>query len=244
MESPGVKLIGFLLMTVALVLGTIATTTAYVPKLDPALAGLTLNLSAGKSAEGTPILQPDTVLTTENIAELKAANVKRVRVKEFSFPRWTHWPHFVIGVALMIVGALLVKMATKRQIAEGAASTEENVKLSPSRLVEQIEQDLASLRSELENLLDTNARVVTIVDRVSDILGDRVLPFYDTRPTLIGKFGLAGFAGIMDRVSALERSLNRAWSAAADEHEPEAMASLEQAASIMVDVKARLGMTA
>jgi hypothetical protein len=250
------KLIGYVLMTAALLLGTIAATSAYTPKLDDSVIGLTLNGPAGRqldedgnavvNAGGSfvPLAKKNTELTEELIETLRANGVERVLVKEFSFTRWSYWWMFTVGVALMLVGAMMVKAATRQQIQASTSSADGDSPGSPTQIVSKIEQEITSLRRDLEDVLDASGRVVTIVDRVGALLGDLVIPFYDTRTTIIGKMGLAGFAGVMDRMAALERSLNRAWSAAADEHEPEAMASLEQAALIMAEVKDRLGMPA
>lgn len=240
------KLIGYLLMTVALVLGTIAATTAYLPKLDDSLAGLELNGPTGavETAAGVePIADKNDVLTPELIQQLRDNGVERVRVKEFSFGRWTHAGYFVGGVVLMIVGALTVRVATHAQMEASAKpmQADEARAASPARLLDRIDRNLAALRRDLEDMLDEEARLITIVDRVSNILGDDVMPFFDAKMVLIGSLGLAGFAGLMDRFSALERTLNRAWSAAADDHEPEAMACLDRAAQIVPEVRERLG---
>jgi hypothetical protein len=236
------KLIGYLLMTAALIAGTITAATAYVPALDDALAGLTLNADAGRvetDAGVEPVATQDTVLTAELIAELRANGVKRVRVKEFSLRRWALWPYFVLSVAAMVVGAMLVRTATKRHIKEHAGE-ESPGHLTPEHLLDQIEREVTSLRRDLDDILDEEARLVAIVDRIGALQTGPIMAFFDARPVLVATLGLAGFAHVMDRFSALERSLNRAWSAAADEHEPEALDSLARAESIIPEVREHL----
>lgn len=241
------KLVGYLLMTAALVLGTISAMTSYVPKLSPALEGLELNADAGVQeidGERVPLVAAvddngdPVTLTAEIIAELEAAGVERVAVKSFEFGRWTHWPYFLLAVVMMVGGATAVRRSAKRHVEE---STSAEGGMPPAAIVEAIEEDLASLHRELEDIFDEHARLVTIVDRVGDIQGNRVLPFFELRSTLIGTYGLAGFAGVMDRFSALERSLNRAWSAAADGHLEESTACLSRATELVGEVRDRLG---
>ncbi len=232
------KLLGFILMAIGLTVGLIATTTAYLPKLDASLEGQVLNLDAGKDENDQPIATAGTVLTPDMIAQLQAAEVERVKIKSFSFSRWTLWPYFAGSVVTLVAGGLMVKSSTKRDIEASTEAAESGA--SPAKQIATIEESIAGLRSDLEDIFDEEAKLVTIVDRVGDILGDQVLPFFDMRNTLIGMLGLAGFAGVMDRFSALERSLNRAWSAAADGHAPEAISCLEQAAAIVPEVRQRM----
>lgn len=244
------KLIGYMLMTAALILGTISAMTSYVPKLGPDLVGQELNADAGvveENGERSPLITKTTevdgeqvpvVLTPERIAELEANGVKRVHVKSFELGRWSHWPYFALSVVMMVGGAMMVRSSTKKDVAESAAT--DGAGASPEETIDAIEQELTALARDLEDIFDEQARLVAIVDRVGDLLGDRVLPFFDMRSALIGKLGLAGFAGVMDRFSALERSLNRSWSAAADGHDAEAMASLQRAREIVPEVRERL----
>jgi len=236
------KLFGFLLMTIATILGTVSATTAYLPVLDAGLVGLTLNEPAGvrMTDEGeVPIAVKDQELSESTITELQDAGVERVRVKEFAFSRWSHWPLFALAVVLMIAGTMMVRVATKGEIRASSEAGHEGSS-RPEQLVDEIDREVADLRRALEDILDEEARLVTIVDRVGRLQSQQIAQFFDTRSSLVGRLGLAGYAGAMDRFSALERSLNRAWSAAADEYEEEAMACLERASSLVPEVRERL----
>ena len=52
--------------------------------------------------------------------------------------------------------------------------------------------------------------------------------------------GLGGYAELMDGFAAMERQLNRAWSAAADRHLPEALLCLRAAQPMVVETLRKL----
>src|SRR5690606_22380442 len=79
-----------------------------------------------------------------------------------------------------------------------------------------------------------------IVERIGALQKTQMPAFIDLRPKLISAFGMAGYARLMDAYAAAERQLNRAWSAAADEHEPEAVASLQRALPLLDETARRL----
>lgn len=234
------KLLGYLLMAISLTAGLIATTTAYMPVLDDSLEGEVLNLPAGMDAEGNPIATKETVLTPEVIAELRAAEVKRVKIKAFSLERWSFAWLFAISVIVLIGGGLIVRFVSKKEIAAAGSLAESHPAGSPTDILDTIEEQIAALRRDLDDIFDQEAKLTTIVDRVSDILGEHVAAFFELRSSLIGTYGLGGFAGIMDRFSALERMLNRTWSAAADGHLGESTRCLAEASTIVPDVRDRM----
>ena len=60
------------------------------------------------------------------------------------------------------------------------------------------------------------------------------------RDVLVGTLGMAGFAALMDAFSRLERTLNRAWSAAADGVLDEAQRCVDEAVALAPEVERRL----
>ena len=77
---------------------------------------------------------------------------------------------------------------------------------------------------------------VEMTSRIDDITEKYILPFAEVRHGLIDRFGTAAGAEILVTMAYAERMLNRAWSAAADEHMeesrnslPEALAGIEEA---------------
>lgn len=80
-----------------------------------------------------------------------------------------------------------------------------------------------------------------ILDRIGGLEWTHTRAIIDARQTLIGRLKLGGYAEFMGRFSALERQLNRAWSAAADGVLHESTVSLEAARELLPQVEAVLG---
>ena len=79
-----------------------------------------------------------------------------------------------------------------------------------------------------------------ITDRLDGVQQTHLAAFVDARPELIGRYGIAGFARIMDAFAAAERTLNRAWSAAADGVLPAAVEALEIGMAHLEETQRRL----
>ncbi|MEC9372592.1 MAG: hypothetical protein VYC34_02065, partial [Planctomycetota bacterium] len=67
-----------------------------------------------------------------------------------------------------------------------------------------------------------------------------VVSFIEARPALVGRFGLGGYAELMDRFAAMERQLNRSWSAAADRVYVESSDCLMKTAALIREVEAKI----
>jgi hypothetical protein len=294
------KLIAYILMTVALVLGTVAATTAYSPALDlpdERLLGLTLNADAGvalteafgaamdgaggdrdalvrgivaerrtgerlrlaeAAAPAFPAWQEDlkedekakrawgalatqdAEITPELLAAMRAMGVDRVRVKEFAFGRWEH--AWLMGLACLglVVAAVMLKVQRRAEIAAKLAASDEGGTESPEYAISEIRGVVESVLAMLPTLGGDAERMELILDRVGGLQWTHVQAILDARTTLIGRLKLAGYAQFMDRFSALERQLNRAWSAAADGVLEESVASLEGARELLPQVEERL----
>ncbi|MEQ8316406.1 MAG: hypothetical protein RIE77_11065 [Phycisphaerales bacterium] len=248
------KILGFLIITAALVLGVAVSPTAYVPPLDmpdEQLVGLTLNSSAGlatpevppadPAAPGEPIAETNTVLTAELLDELRANGVERVRVKEFSFGRWTGKWWFLLAVVGLFVGAALVRMDMRQRLAasregEGLTPGTNSPDASLAAIIEAIE----SLRRDLPHMTTEHDREAAIIERLGEVQAVHVPAFVDSRESIVSARGLAGYAAVMDRFAAMERQINRAWSAAADAVDDEAQDCIERASALAVETKAAL----
>jgi len=246
------KLIAYLIIMVCLCLGTLSATIAYSPKLsmdDDSLIGLTLNAESGllktptiesaETIENTdgpqPIAVKNDILTPELLATLRAAGVKRVRVKEFSIARWdVAW---LMGLSCLGLGvaAFMVKVATKKEIDAELAqpSTHEN---SPGKSLDRVTAALTQLVSEMNASADDEARNAAIIENIGNLQRNELATLADSRTILIAQLTHTGYAQFMDRFSAMERRLNRAWSAAADGVTEEAIISLNEANDLMPGV--------
>lgn len=228
------KIIAFFPIVIGLALGTLAASTAYLAPLslpDDRLIGLELSAPAGADEEGEPIVPATTdgeatVLTPEHLASLRDAGVRYVRVDEFSLSRWPHWGAFLIAALSLGVGALLMRMDTKAQAARAAADA------GGAPAVGSPAGALAALRETVDALrAPQRADTLAIVDRLGDALAVHVPAFIDGRTELIARHGLGGYAEIMDAFAAAERTMNRAWSAAADKVNEEAYICLDRASA-------------
>jgi hypothetical protein len=244
------RAIAWVLIIVSLVFAIVSAVTAYTPSTalpDERLrrsdgAPLTLGAPAGKrTVEGKdePIGKPDDPLTPELLAELRATEQRRVRVKEFSFARWSEWWIFALGCAGMLGGAMLIRRENARLVVVGAEGQNAPGQSAESAL-RSLHDAVSDLRRELSGTTSPDARLQLVVDRAERMTSEHVPPFLAARPALVGRLGLAGYAQLMDRFAAAERQLNRAWSAAADGYEEEAVECLENASVLLEEAEQRM----
>jgi hypothetical protein len=242
------RAIAYLLILVSLLAASLSATTAYAPKLSVVMASgepLTLAAPAGRDPQqpDKPAVAPGTArqpvrLTPDILDRLAALDVERVRVKEFSVGRWSE--AWIFGVAMLglVAGGLLIRRETRRQIVAHAADPRSR-RASPHALLDDARQDIERLLAEIRTL-PQDQQDAEIRLRIDAINSTRLAPFAAARTELIGRYGVAGHARLMDAFAAAERQLNRAWSAAADQVVPEAIASLEDARASLDATRARL----
>jgi hypothetical protein len=259
------RLIANVILTISLTVGAIAAASAYLAPLSlPAdrLEGLTLNAPAGVALDETgaivrgddgvplPLFARDHELSLADAEALRAQSdlevvvdgrtrrVARVLVKEFSFSRWEGRWFFLLALAGLGVGAFLVKSATRAEIATAEAARADGD--SPEEALEAIGSIVAGLMRDLPALPDDHARCEAIVEMLGRAQRDHVPTFVDARTLLISRLSLSGYAALMDRFAAMERQINRAWSAAADQHYGEASVCIEKANLIVGETRERL----
>jgi hypothetical protein len=252
------RLIAWALIIVSLVVSIVSAVTAYSPSTslpdarfatradDGTNEPLALGAPAGRAVvdgKEQPIADAGAKLSPELLARLRASEQRRVRVSEFSFARWGEWWLFALGCAGMLGGAMLIRRADARELAAVGATRPETGGGGGGGA----DAYLRSLRTEVEQLRrdvsaahDPTRRNELIVERAERIISERVPPFLDARPQLVARLGLAGYAQLMDRFAAGERQLNRAWSAAADGYEEEAVACLNNASALLEEAEQRM----
>jgi hypothetical protein len=252
------KLLSFLLIWGSLAIGVAAASTAYLPTLDMLASApepLTLSSPAGATEvpsakdpnvlERVPLVAPvgpdgaPTRLTPEVVAVLREAGVERVRVKEFAFERWsTRW--IFVGACLgLLAGSMLVRLEARRCAAAATAAAGPGG--TPETALRSMIERAASIRAAAAGRgADQAAACAAIVSGVDALNAAEVSTFVDARPLIIGRIGFGRFARLMDSFAAGERSLNRAWSAAADRVLPEAIASLDHAIRHLEEAERRL----
>lgn len=189
-----------------------------------------------------PIVEEETTLTAEDAERMNNARTRYAEVKEFSFARWPYGWVFGLSALGLLAGSLLVRAGAKAEItarsatqspAEGQAA---EPSASPDAAVAAVAAEIEALRRDLPALPSDAQRLDAIISRLGHLQGDQIPTFIEARPLLIARFGLGRYAEIMDRFAAMERKINRAWSAAADNHLPEATNALEDAAALTPEV--------
>lgn len=210
-----------------------------VPEVETAPTG-EKNLSEAEAPK--PIGRTGDTLNAELLAILRAEGVDFVKVNRFDFFRWPHWWLFVVSCIGLIGGALLVRharnteLARANAIAEGASENPADARTVFARLSGRLDD----LSKDLDRAANDEEKLDAIVKRIGNIQRDDVPAFVADRPALVSRMGLAGYAELMDHFAAMERQLNRAWSAAADGHLGEAMASLKNAQPMLVQTLKKL----
>jgi hypothetical protein len=210
-----------------------------VPEVEIAPPG-EAELAAREAVE--PIGRKGDKLIPELVELLRDEGVQYVKTSSFSFGTWPHWWLFVLACLGLGGGALLVRNAQKTEIARanalqvGTPEDAADAKTVFARLsgrLDELSKDLARATTEDEQL-------DAIVRRVGNIQRDDVPAFIADRPALVSRMGLAGYAELMDHFAAMERQLNRAWSAAADGHLPEAESCLAAAQPMLLQTLQKL----
>ncbi len=239
------KLAAFLLITISLCVGVIGGITAYLPPLslpDDRLTGLTLNAPAGNSSADLraplPIATKGAALSPELLAALRGAGVERVKVKEFSFGRWPEWWMFALGCAGLGAGAFMVR--TMRQTATPTPGAGGDARPSPERALEALQTEVDALRARVRDTGTEAERLALMLSEIARMQQSHIAAFIGARPELTARLGMGAYARLMDAFASAERQINRAWSAAADEVEAEAIVCLDDASDLLRESRARL----
>jgi hypothetical protein len=144
-----------------------------------------------------------------------------------TWPRPT-WGGVLVGLVVVSIGIVLKRKAGTPPLEElGGAEPSGNRPPRKGTLVEALQE----VAAEIE-VLSKSAETVDLVDikkRVEELnwLGAERLG--QAQETVAAMVGFATYAEVMAPLATAERLLNRAWSAAADGHRPEAVASLAAA---------------
>lgn len=189
-----------------------------------------------------PIAEEGEEVTSDLLEKLRAADVTYVRVAEFGFFRWPHWWVFMLSAGALLVGSLMLRAATKAEVEKAGLSPRTGVgaTASPEESLGSIRDAIEGLRRDLPGMPDHDQRMDAIMRRLGDAQAVAIVSFIDARAVLINRLGLGAYAELMDRFAAMERQINRCWSAAADGVEVEALECLERAAAIMKETETKM----
>ena len=139
---------------------------------------------------------------------------------------------FLGGLALLLAGAIIARVAIGRGGAAEAAADGHDFEDSLARLAVAI--------SGTRSLLDQGSADSTRLE-LERLSRELVLPMIESRFALQRRFGLAGCVAVLGPLSGAERLLNRAWSALVDGHAAETRASLDGAAAEVEATQRALG---
>jgi len=253
------RFIGNILIWAFIATGLIAATSFYVWPVGPdASADQSFEIGTNddgttryaqllrqlKTADGNQIAKADQPLDPPTLEFIREAGIERVIVKHTNdlgttISNWTgKW--LFLGSALgLVVGALMLRTAAKREVE--AVDTGEIVRASPEKIAGQIRAAIADLRGSLPAIDSRTAKEAAIVHALGEVQAELVPAFADTRPALIGKRGMGGFATVMDKFAAMERQINRSWSAAADGALEESTEALDNAAVLADEFAVTMG---
>ena len=195
--------------------------------------------STGQASE-SPQVEAGTELTPDVQAELRRGGVARVRVKEFSVWRWQHAWLFALAIVGLVGGGLVLKREDARDVARHKAATGASPHGSPHDAVTQIVAIARALQRDLRDIPNEQDQMRAIIARLERVQKELSLQVVDGRSMLMGKLGLTGFADLMSAFSRMERTLNRAWSAAADGVAAEALQCVDDAVAHSTDVERQL----
>lgn len=205
-----------LLVIGSLVVAVLGAVTAYMPRLslpDDQLVGLTLGSDAGKDQAGKPLVPAKSKLTAEHLAQLRDSGAKRIHVREFSLARWSGLWLFLAGTAGLIAGSVAARRSRAPQAAasQGRTASVDDARRSLS----EIRAVIADIRATLQTMDAAGASAI-VLERIGAAQRDLVPAFLNQRPAIAAALGQARTAQVMERFAMGERSMNRAWSAAAD----------------------------
>jgi hypothetical protein len=249
------KLLGSLLVTIGLIVGTLSATTAYlvpIDRIDPDRDRMVLHAPAGKvideddpTARPQPVLRPGPpdqplVIQEDHLAALRDAATARVHVKQFSLRHWREWWVFALACTGLLIGSLMVRTASKRELAATAKKAHRTQTASPSELLDGALQKAKDLQRELEPMTDGEAMLRRIMRQIEELQDEHFEPFVFNRAVVINQLGMGGYAQLMDRFAAAERQFNRAWSAAADDMLDEAEYCLANGIELLAEARTRL----
>jgi hypothetical protein len=224
----------------------ITVETEPLPEVDTAQTGRAMVRDRDQTAAIAPA---GTTLNDDWLTILRDADVEYVKSASFEPRIWfTMWPSWVfLGSVVVLVGsAMMVRAASKSagktapEAGAAMAGGPGDVPSEPAAIARTIQQQVESVVEDVKRLPTEKAQLALIVERLGEVQRTLVPAFAASRPKIIARFGMGGYAQVMDVFAASERRINRAWSAAADGAEDEALNSLHDADRVLPQLVERL----
>lgn len=133
-------------------------------------------------------------------------------------------PVFCFGAGVALCGLVLWRVGarTRAKLTETVDGATDPA--DPLVILHGLQQPLGKLESDLEDLQSES-----LLQALDDLNERFVMPLVESRGRVTDLLGMSAGAEILVTAAVGERMLNRAWSAAADAHLPEARASIREA---------------
>lgn len=193
-------------------------------------AGVIDDIRTGGISEAlVPVLE-EAGVTEKVIDQLKRGGVDHVRVNDFRFEQWQWKWWFLVGCAGMLVAAMLArKTAPKGGASEEAGYTYE----SSSEHMREMLAMLETAWNEAQLAPDSEQRCLVVVRHLDLVKAGPQFEVNEGLGAFKTRAGYAHYAKIVDSFAYGERQVHRAWAAAVDGVEDEAMLSLSRAIDTM-----------
>lgn len=146
-------------------------------------------------------------------------------------------PMFGLGLALIVIGALVGRRAVKLEAtAEQPATATGAAPKDFGHVLTELEGKLRALAAEAQSTeAPPKVEVQRIKNEIEALQLEGFEPLVAARQRVQVKYGMAGFAEVFGPLSSAERKLNRAWSALVDHHWPETQDSLSGSATDLTE---------
>lgn len=150
---------------------------------------------------------------------------------------------FVLGIVLVIIGAVLARKASHSEagVHEGDG---EGGPVDFGHLLGELADALHALAADAGKTTPSVEDFERVKTRVEELQTGMVERLIGARIAVERRHGLAVYAAIFSPLSAGERLLNRSWAALSDKHWPEAVACLDGAAAAFEEARGEVPTTA
>ena len=141
-------------------------------------------------------------------------------------------PFFLLGLLLVVVGAVLGRIAARKEARSEPESTDRGAARDLGAMLDELREKTARLAEQAkQNESPSPADHAGLRDRIDALRVENFEPLVEAGPRMQVKYGMGPFADVFGPLASAERLCNRAWSALVDDHWPEATSSLERSAA-------------
>ena len=134
------------------------------------------------------------------------------------------WVIAGVGFGMLAIAIVLLRMSAAKDRKERATADGADPREDPLGAIRTLPKRLDVIVEEA-----ASQPLKTLIEKLSELDTELMSPIADGAPRLLGTLGAQRFASIFGDYASGERWLTRAWSAAADQHRPEALKALERA---------------